>query len=163
MFLDWCTTRDAMRCDAMQCDAMRCNAKADPTASFPSFLSFLSFLPTFRLSVSQARTCMSSALRDVLCACYESGGTDEATGSQLAPKMQVYFQPDCRVLPSCVLSIDSKVLHVQEYMPNVWVESAQLRANLWLDTQPCPHHGFMLLHRRLWKQLPPSRSSWWSE
>lgn len=35
---------------------------------------------------------MSSALRDVLCACYESGGTDEATGSQLAPKMQVLFQ-----------------------------------------------------------------------
>lgn len=32
---------------------------------------------------------MSSALRDVLCACYESGGTDETTGVQLAPKLQV--------------------------------------------------------------------------
>lgn len=32
---------------------------------------------------------MSSALRDVLCACYESGGVDEATGSQLTPKLQV--------------------------------------------------------------------------
>eukprot|EP00752_Nemacystus_decipiens_P011318 g10058.t1 len=39
-------------------------------------------------SQDEARTCMSSALRDVLCSCYESGGTDEATGKQLAPKMQ---------------------------------------------------------------------------
>lgn len=32
---------------------------------------------------------MSSALRDVLLACYESGGADEATGAQLDPKLQV--------------------------------------------------------------------------
>lgn len=51
--------------------------------------------PCVFLGAPKARTCMSSALRDVLCACYESGGTDEATGSQLAPKMQV-----CRVVPS---------------------------------------------------------------
>ena len=40
-------------------------------------------------ALPQARTCMSSALRDVLRLCYESGGVDESTGSQLTPKLQV--------------------------------------------------------------------------
>lgn len=57
-------------------------------------------LPTVRFETCpQARTCMSSALRDVLCACYESGGTDETTGSQLAPKLQVRF---CLLIPTVV-------------------------------------------------------------
>ncbi|CAM9453902.1 unnamed protein product [Ectocarpus sp. 13 AM-2016] len=70
-------------------------------------------------SQDEARTCMSSALRDVLCACYESGGTDEATGSQLPPKMQAPIEAAAAISEQLVArvkaSLDRRVAKEAEF------------------------------------------------
>lgn len=108
------------------------------------------------LDVPKARTCMSSALRDVLCACYESGGTDEATGSQLAPKMQVWrlfpsphvWVAFCTRLPLKKGSYPRSVKHAAHGFQGPHVDTAFLR----------PHHT-LCLDRHLSRRLAPSRSS----
>ncbi|CAM9413811.1 unnamed protein product [Ascophyllum nodosum] len=60
-------------------------------------------------SQDEARTCMSSALRDVLCACYESGGVDEASGIQRIPKLQVPLEAAVAISEELVAQVASSL------------------------------------------------------
>jgi len=87
------------------CEVVRSGAK--PTAFAQQFLS-----PVVQTLVAglkgelhaDPRCCMAEALRDVLQACFESGGKDETSGSQLAPLVALSSQ-ECSSAMVVVLEV----------------------------------------------------------